>query len=129
MLFRDWYRSNLPHDSVSEEVVLSARDTDNCIKTQRKLDYNSLQNVRQCNFETGDDVLVRNYKKLTKYDPFYFPKKFQVADILPKGNVLLVKDPNSGVYFERHPNDLKRVNKDITFNEEKNQKEEYDNEL
>ena len=128
MSFRDWYRSSLPHKSVSEEVVLSARDTDNCIKTQRKLDYNSLQSVRRCNFEIGDDVLVWNYKKLTKYDPFYFQKKFQVADILANGNVL-VKDPNSGVYSEKHLNDLKRVNKDITFNEEKNQKEEYDNEL
>ena len=35
-LFRYGYRSNLPHKSVSEEVVLSARDTDNCIKTQRE---------------------------------------------------------------------------------------------
>ena len=99
MLFTDGYRYNLTHKSVSQEIVLSARNTDNCIKTQLTLDYNSLQNIRQCNFEIGDDVLVRNYKKSTKYDRFYFPKKFQVADKLPKGNVLLVKDPNSVVYF------------------------------
>ena len=48
-------------------------------------------------------------------------KKFQVADILAKGNVVLVKDPNSDVYLKRHTNYLKRVNKDITFDEEKNQ--------
>ena len=51
-----------------------------------------------------------------------FQKKFQVANLLAKGNVLLVKNPNSGVCFKRHPNDLKRVNKDITFNEEKKSK-------
>ena len=34
MLFRDGYRSNLPHKSISEEVVFSARDTDDCINTQ-----------------------------------------------------------------------------------------------
>ena len=79
MIFRDEYRSNLPHKSISEEIVVSGRDTDNCIKTRRKLDYNSLQNVRPCNFEIGDNVLVRNYKKSTKYDPFYFPKEFQVV--------------------------------------------------
>ena len=67
-------------------------------------------------------MLVRNYKKSTKYDPFYLTKKFQVADILEKGNVLLVKDPNSVVYFKRHHKDLERVNKNITFNEEKNKK-------
>ena len=54
---------------------------------------------------------------------FYLLKKFQVADILVKGNVLLVKDPNSGKC------QLKGINKDITFNEDKNQKEECDSEL
>ena len=72
---------------------------------------------------------MRNYKKSTKYDPFYLPKKFQVADILGKGKLFLVKDPNSGFYLKRHLIDLKSVNKDITFGEEKNQKEEHDNEL
>ena len=106
MLFRNWYRFNLPHTSVSQEVIFSARDTDNCIKTQRQLEYNYLQNIRALNFEIGDDVLVRNYKKSTKYDPFYLSQKFQVADILAKGHILLVRDTNSSVYFKRHPNDL-----------------------
>ena len=106
MLFRNWYRFNLPHTSVSQEVIFSARDTDNCIKTQRKLEYNYLQNIRALNFEIGDDVLVRNYKKSTKYDPFYLSKKFQVAGILAKGHILLVRGTNSSVYFKRYPNDL-----------------------
>ena len=62
---------------------------------------------------------MKNYKKSTKHDAFYLPKKFQVSVILAKESVLLIKDPNSGVYFKRHPNDLKRVNKNITSNEEK----------
>ena len=33
-----------------------------------------------------------------------------------------MKNPNSCVCFKRQPNDLKRVNKDITFNEEKKSK-------
>ena len=33
-----------------------------------------------------------------------------------------MKNPNSGVCFKRYPNDLKRVNKDIAFNEEKKSK-------
>ena len=68
-------------------------------------------------------------KKSTKYDPFYLLTKFKVADVLARGNILLAKNPNNGVYLKRHPNDLKRVNKGITFDKEKNQKEEYDNEL
>ena len=52
-----------------------------------------------------------------------FPKKFQVAVMLTKENILFVKDPTNGVYLKRHPNDSKRVNKYITFDEEKNQKD------
>ena len=46
--------------------------TDNCIKTQQKLNYNSLQNIKPCNFEIGDNVayskklvpkVVKNEKK------------------------------------------------------------------
>ena len=62
---------------------------------------------------------MKSYKKSTKHDPFYLLKKFQVSGILAKESVILMKDPNSGAYFKRHPNDLKRVNKDITINEEK----------
>ena len=106
MLFRDGYRSHLSLKSIIEENELSARNTDNCIKTQQKLDYNSLENVRPCNFESKDNMLVRNYKISTKYDSFYLPKKFQVTDILAKTNVLLTEDPDSGVYFKRYLNDL-----------------------
>ena len=35
MIVRDGYRSKLPHTSISEIVVFSARDTDNCVKTQQ----------------------------------------------------------------------------------------------
>ena len=106
MLFRDEYRSHLSHKSIIEENELSARNTDNCIKTQQKFDYSSLENVRPCNFEIEDNMLVRNYKKSTKYDPFYLPNKFQVTDILAKTNVLLAEDPDSGVYFKRYLNNL-----------------------
>ena len=118
MFFRDGRRSNLSGKSISE-VFLSARDTDNFAKTQRKLDYNSLQNVRPCNSEIGDDVLVRNYKNIKQVWPF-LPLNSKLLIYIAKGNVVLVKDPNSGVYLKRHPNDLKRLNKDITFDVEKN---------
>ena len=52
-----------------------------------------------------------------------------MVDILAKGKVLFVKDPNIGFYLIRHPNDLKCVNKEVTFEEGKSQKEECDNEL
>ena len=45
MLFRDGCRSILPHKSFSEEFVVSARDTNDCIKTQRKFNYILIDHV------------------------------------------------------------------------------------
>ena len=131
MLFRDGYRSSLPHQSISDKIVSSARETDINIKTNRKLDYNSMQNVKNCNFKIGDEVLVRNYQKTSKYDPLYLPKKFVISDIVAKGNIIIVKDLNSSFYLKRHPNDLKHVNQNITFNEKQkdSETENCENEL
>ena len=118
-MVRDGYRSNLPHQSVCDKIISSARETDINIKTNRKLDYNSMQNVKNCNFKIGDEVLVRNYQRTSKYDPLYLPKKFVISDIVAKGNIIIVKDLNSSFYLKRHPNDLKHVNQNITFNENK----------
>ena len=60
MLLRDGCRSHLSLKSIIEENELSARNTDNCIKTQQKLDYNSLENVRPCNFEIKDNMLAED---------------------------------------------------------------------
>ena len=88
MLFTDGYRYNLTHKSVSQEIVLSARNTDNCIKTQRTLDYNSLQNIRQCNFEIGDDVLgtTKNQPSMTV---FTFQKNSKLLTYYQKATFFL----------------------------------------
>ena len=46
---------------------------------------------------------MKSYKKSTKHDPFYLLKKFQVSGILAKESVILMKDPNSGIYFKKTP--------------------------
>ena len=90
-----------------------------------------MQNVKNCNFKIGDEVLVRNYQKTSQYDPLYLPKKFVISDIVAKGNIIIVKDLNSSFYLKRHPNDLKHVNQNITFNEKQkdSETENCENEL
>ena len=76
MLFRDGYRSNLPHQCLGDEIISSAREKDINIKADQKLNYISMQNFRNCDFEIGDEVFVRNYQKASSMIHYIFLKSF-----------------------------------------------------
>ena len=65
------------------------------------------------NFKIGDQVLLRNYKKKSKFDPYYLPEKFVIMEVLGKGYILLVKGLNTDKCFIRHPYDAKTFEGDI----------------
>ena len=43
------------------------------------------------NYKIGDQVLLRNYKNKSKFDPDYLPEKFVIMVVLAKVFILLVK--------------------------------------
>lgn len=104
MLFRDEYRSNLRHKSAIDKIILSAQNMDNNIKTQLKLNYNSLKNVKPCNLKIADEMHMRNYIKNQPNMNLLFTKKNQISDILAKVKIVIDKDPDSSFYLKRHPN-------------------------
>ena len=65
------------------------------------------------NYEIGDQVLLRNYKKKSKLDPDYLPKRFVIMEVLAKGYILLVKSLNTHKCLTRHPNDVNIFEGDI----------------
>ena len=65
------------------------------------------------NYQIGDQVLLRNYKKKSKFDPDYLPEKFAIMEVLAKGYILLVKSLNTEKCLMRHPNDVKIFEGDI----------------
>ena len=85
MMFRDGYRSNLSHKSLSEEQIKTARQKDNDKKYERKNTYNSSCLTKSSYFEIGDLVIVRNYKQCSKFDPYFLPEKYCVVDISANG--------------------------------------------
>ena len=66
------------------------------------------------NYKIGDQVLLRNYKKKSKFDPDYLPEKFVIMEVLAKGFILLVKSLNTDKCLMSHPNDAKIFEGDIT---------------
>ena len=113
MLFRDGYRNNLPHHKTPDDKLREARQTDSDIKKERKSTYNPSRHTVGMNYETGDQVLLRNYKKKSKFDPYYLPKKFVIMEILAKGYILVVKSLNTEKCLMRHPNNVKIFEGDI----------------
>ena len=113
MLFRDGYRNNFPYQQTSHNRIIVARQTDRNMKKERKFTYNSSRHTVDMNYEIGDQVLRRNYKKKSKFDPYYLPEKFVIMEVLAKGYILLVKSLNTGKCLMRHPNDVKLCEGDI----------------
>ena len=107
MLFRDGYRSNLPLRHASNKDVESARAIDADNKDQRKLQYNASRHTKEAKFRKGQQVLVRNFNKGSKYEPYFLPERYVVSDTLAGGKIILVQSTRTGRPLRRHPNDLK----------------------
>ena len=105
--------NNLPHHKTPDDKLREARQTDSDIKKERKSTYNPSRHTVGMNYETGDQVLLRNYKKKSKFDPYYLPKKFVIMEILAKGYILVVKSLNREKCLMRHPNNVKIFEGDI----------------
>ena len=95
MIFQDSYRSNLPHKSSEKEINL-ARLRDKDKKINRKNVYNSSRLTKNTYFEISNCVLVKNYKRHSKFDPYFLPEKFCVIDISANGNILLIENTITG---------------------------------
>ena len=109
MVFRDVW-SNLPHKSLSEKEINLARLREKDKKINRKNVYNSSCLTKNTYFEIGNFVLVKNYKRHSKFDPYFLPKKFSVIDISVNGYIL----------FKKTPNDIKLFNGSLPLQLEQN---------
>ena len=65
------------------------------------------------NYKIGDQVLLRNYKKKSKFGPDYLPEKFVIMEVLAKRYILLVKSLNTHKCLTRHPNGVNIFEGDI----------------
>ena len=113
MLLRDGYRSIFPRTQLSNKEVTDARELDNQHKNKRKMEYNSSCRAKASNFQIGDQVLVRNFYKKSKFEPYFLPERFCITDTLAGGKIILVQSTRTGKFLKRHPNDLKMYNGDF----------------
>ena len=108
MLFRDGARSNFPRTQASDADVLAAKQNDWDTKNTRKEKYNTSRHTKPSDFHVGEQVLVRNFYKQSKFEPSFLPERYTVMDVLANGKIILVHSTRTGTSLRRHPNDLKR---------------------
>ena len=113
MLFRDGYRNNLPHQQTPDNKIREATQTDSDIKKECRSTYNSSRRAVDMNYKIGDQLLLRNYKKKSKFDPDYLYEKFVTMEVLVKRFILLEKSLNTHKCLMKHPTDVKIFEGDI----------------
>ena len=109
MLFRDSSKSTFPRATVSEESIKLARHKD----AQQKMKRDSLLNESKFRqpekFTVGDEVMMRNHRRSSKFDPYFIPEPFDVIEV-SKSNILTLVKRDNGSLFRRHPDDVKKAN-------------------
>ena len=103
MLFRDPPNSSYPRISISEDEVKEARARDTKLRSIRERHINSSKYKTKSNFNIGDKVLIRNFNKSSKYNPYFQSKPCIVKDIL-QNNLLLERNHT---LHKRDPDDVK----------------------
>ena len=107
MLFRDGTKSAFPRRSISAKRVEEALTRDKVTKQERQQKINASKYRIPSDFQIGDGVMLRNYKRASKFDPLFLPEVCAEVDRSDCGRFLTVKRESDGKIFKRHPDDIK----------------------
>ena len=107
MLFRDGYRTTFPRTSISDDQVTAARvrDTERKYDNEQKVNHSKYR--KPMYFQVGDIVMIKNYKKTSKFQPQFLPEACTVIQVGQGGHRIVVERENDGMKLERHPDDIK----------------------
>ena len=109
MLFRDSISSNFPRKAVSDDIIQTARHNDSLQKLEYQDRVNSSKYKKYANVSVGDQILIRNYKKRSKFEPLFLPEPFVITSISDQGRKLELERISDGRSFYRHPDDVKKM--------------------
>ena len=103
MLFRDPPNSSFSRISTSEDDVEETRARDTKLKSIRESYINWSKYKAPSKLNIGKRILIRNFNKSSKYDPYFQREPRIVKDIL-QNNLLIER---SGTLYMRHLDDVK----------------------
>lgn len=112
MLFRDNKKTIFPREAVTEKDIEIAKNRDKQQKKERTEKLNSSKYRKGDVIELADTVLIRNYKRLRKFDPIYSDQLYTVIET--NENFITVQNNTDGGILKRHRDDLKKFMSEST---------------
>ena len=106
MLFRDGMKSKFPRTRVSSQKIEAAVLTDLQAKNTNRNQVNSSKYRKRSTIQPGDTVLVRNVKRVSKFDPCFLRDHFVVIHVDKTSKSVIVKSQHQT--FIRHLDDIKK---------------------
>ena len=110
MFFRHPPQTVFPRRNVHNDTVENARERDAATKQRRQHTINSSKYRKPSNFQEGDIVLIRNFNKKSKYDPYFQYSPLAITKIENNGRCLTLMRLSDGQMYKRHPDDVKLYN-------------------
>ena len=77
-MFGDDKQTYFPKKRISEEECIKARSRNNGLKPETAAQINCSKYRKKDDIKGGDKVLMRNYKKQSKFDPVFIPEPYKV---------------------------------------------------
>ena len=96
MMFRDSMSSVFPRRAVHDDDVEAARHYDKQQKLSREEYINNSKYKQFSNLSVGDQVLVRNYNKKSKFQPIFSPEQYTITGIADHGRKLSIERESDG---------------------------------
>ena len=112
MMFRDSMNGCFPRGTVNDHQVDSARSRDESLKQEKENQCNESKYKKASNLSLGDYVLIRNYRRQSKFDPVFLPDPYIVMGIMDYGRKVEVQRLLDFQQLIRHPDDIKKVDAD-----------------
>ena len=81
MMFRDPPSGSFPRKKLNDETIQRAALKDKELKIARKEKINSSKYKKHEKTRKGDKVLLRNYKRTSKFQALFMPDPFTVTSV------------------------------------------------
>ena len=108
MMFRSTMSGTFPQRVITDDDIEASRRYDKQQKYEKEEQVNSSKYKKQSDISVGDKVLVRNYRRRSKFQPLFNPEQYIVIGISDYGRKLEIERLADGQTLIRHPDDLKR---------------------
>ena len=114
MLFRHGYHHDFPRTNNSDQETAAARDHDWQQRQARNHQQNESVKRKATTFDIGDQVLVTNMNRQSKYEPLFERSPYTVISI--DGSGLILCNPSTNQVIRRHKDYVKTYHQPLHQN-------------